>query len=426
MKTKVQKLFTLLAAIFFSFSILGQNIQYAHKIVDTLSSQAFHGRGYVFDGDKLAANYIKSELEKLEVKPLGTSYFQPFKVSANTFPKDIYVNIDGKELKAGTEFLPFPQSEKCAGKFNIEYLDKYIIEDRYKFRSFMNSDHSKNVVAIDTSGVKDEKLLEVVDFCKNFNLLQAKAIISVESGHLHGGISSAKNWFAGFRMSPDVINNNSQTIEIKLKPKFINDYETQNVIGYIEGESDSVIVFSAHYDHLGAIGNQVWFYGANDNASGVAMTLDLAAYYSQTKQKPKYSMAFLFFSSEEIGLLGSKYFNQNPLFPISKIKFLFNLDMVGTGEEGICLVNGKVFEKEANLLKQINEEKELLPDISLRGKAANSDHYFFYENGVRCFFIYARGGIGEYHNIYDKAETLPLTEFEDIVKLLTNFIERYE
>ncbi|OFY20731.1 MAG: hypothetical protein A2W98_01070 [Bacteroidetes bacterium GWF2_33_38] len=411
--------------IFFICSnFFAQDIQYARKVIDSLCSKSFNGRAYVFDGDKLAAQYIESELKKKNIKNFGNTFFQPFTVSANTFPKNVIVKVDGKELIAGTEFVPFPQTAKCTGKFNIEYLDKQIINDKYLFRKFLNSKHSKNVVAIDTVGISDKELRKLIEYSTNFNLFNAKAILSIDSGHLRIGISSSQAWFPSLRISSEAISNNSKILEIKLLPKFVKDYQTQNIIGYIEGESDSVIVFSAHYDHLGAIGNQAYFYGANDNASGVSMLLDLARHYSQ--QKPKYTIVFMFFSAEEIGLLGSKYYTENPLFPLSKIKFLFNLDMVGTGDEGICLVNGKVFEKEANLLIEINKEKELLPDVSQRGKASNSDHHFFFENAVRCFFIYARGGIGEYHNVFDKPETLPLTEYEDFFRLLTNFIERYE
>jgi Zn-dependent M28 family amino/carboxypeptidase len=155
------------------------------------------------------------------------------------------------------------------------------------------------------------------------------------------------------------------------------------------------------------------------------MLLNLAEYYSKKENQPKYSIAFMAFSSEEVGILGSKYYSEHPLFPLNKIKFLFNLDMVGSGEGGITLVNSTVFEKEFNLLNTINDDKKYLIKLNKRGETANSDHYFFYKNGVKCFFIYSNWPTSEYHNPMDKAETLPLNAFENIFKLLRDFVAVY-
>ena len=94
---------------------------------------------------------------------------------------------------------------------------------------------------------------------------------------------------------------------------------------------------------------------------------------------------------------------------------------MGTGEGGITVVNGSVFKKEFDLLKKINDEHGCISHVNIRGKAANSDHYFFSEKGVRAVFIYTMGGIKAYHDIYDRSETLPLNEFEDLFQLLTLF-----
>ena len=81
------------------------------------------------------------------------------------------------------------------------------------------------------------------------------------------------------------------------------------------------IYIVGHYDHLGRMGKEVYFPGANDNASGISMILSLAKELAQ-EEKTKYSMVFICFGSEEIGLVGSKYYTENPLVPLEKIKFL--------------------------------------------------------------------------------------------------------
>ena len=73
----------------------------------------------------------------------------------------------------------------------------------------------------------------------------------------------------------------------------------------------------------------------------------------------------------------------------------------------------------------INKKNDYLINVRSRGAAANSDHYFFYENNVKCFFIYTEGEYSEYHNILDKAESVPLVEFEDLTRLMIRFVESY-
>ena len=128
------------------------------------------------------------------------------------------------------------------------------------------------------------------------------------------------------------------------------------------------------------------------------------------------------FAAEEIGLIGSKYFTDHPLFPLKKIKFLLNFDLAGTGDDGIQVVNGKNYQQKFDLLTKLNDQDKLLKQIKIRGEACNSDHCMFHNKGVPCFFIYTLGGIQAYHDIYDRAETLPLTEYQDYFTLLVRFI----
>ena len=73
------------------------------------------------------------------------------------------------------------------------------------------------------------------------------------------------------------------------------------------------------------------------------------------------------------------------------------------------------------MLNAVNDEHKLLAKINPRGKAANSDHYFFSEKAVPAFFFYTLGGIKAYHDVFDKPETLPLNEHEDLFKLIIHF-----
>lgn len=104
----------------------------------------------------------------------------------------------------------------------------------------------------------------------------------------------------------------------------------KNMIGYIKGKMDDVIVISAHYDHIGIINKEV-YNGADDNASGVAALLKFAAYFQ--KNKPQHTLIFAAFDAEEMGLQGSRAFVVNPTVNLSKIKMNINMDMISHNDK---------------------------------------------------------------------------------------------
>lgn len=107
--------------------------------------------------------------------------------------------------------------------------------------------------------------------------------------------------------------------------------EGKNLIAYIPGKTNNVIVISAHYDHVGVKNNEV-FNGADDNASGVAGLLQFAKYFS--KNKPNNTLIFAIFDAEEMGLQGAKAFVANPPVSLSQIKLNINMDMISHNDKG--------------------------------------------------------------------------------------------
>ena len=216
-------------------------------------------------------------------------------------------------------------------------------------------------------------------------------------------------------------------ITTKINSDFYDNYQTANVIAKIEGtiKPDSFYVFTAHYDHLGRMGKEVIFPGANDNASGTAMLLDLARHYSKPQNAPEHSMIFMAFAAEECGLFGSKYAATNPPIPLKKIKFLFNLDMVGSGSEGIGMVNANTVPKAGSLIKKKKKKKEYFPDIRSGGARCVSDHCAFARNGVPSIFIFTRGKeYMHYHTPLDDGP-VPLTKWNELFNLMGDFIQDY-
>lgn len=405
-----------------------QDIQYARKVVDTLASPGMHGRGYVNNGDKIAAAFIENEFKKSGLKPFDDNYRQEFTLPVNTFTGEVQLAVDGVSLKPGYDFIVSAESKGASlKKGEVIWVDSTIINDRKKQEKLFNSKLSGKVLVIDErSKAYSKQVNEVITMLMRRSGGKFPEAILYVKDKLTWSVAQQENpdWIT-FEVLDGKISKNTKKVSFNVSSDYVPSYKTQNIIGYVPGSQypDSFIVFSAHYDHLGQMGKDVYFPGANDNASGIAMLLNLARHYSQPGNQPKYSIAFMAFGAEEAGLVGSRYYVEHPLFPLKQIKFLINTDLAGTGDEGITVVNGTVYNRQFKQLVKLNAQNSYLKDVKVRGKAANSDHYFFSEKGVPAFFIYTMGGIKAYHDVYDRAETLPLTEFEDYFKLLNDFIE---
>ncbi len=375
MKLKLTILFAFITNI-----TLAQDIAFGRKMVDTLTSQYFWGRGYTNDGVGKAARFLTAQFKSYGLQPMdGKNFEQPFSFPVNTFPGKMEVIVDGLKLRPGYDFIVTPDSRGNKIASHLKAIDslRAIDGDNYVW-------------------------------------------VSIEK-KLTWSVSDTTAHYTAIQIDQRALKQVPKSIQLNIENKFIPDFKTANICGLVKGtvNPDSVIVYTAHYDHLGGMGSETYFPGANDNASGVTMLLSLARYYGAHPQP--YTMAFICFSGEEAGLLGSKYFSEHPLLPLANIRFLFNLDLEGTGDEGITVVNSTIYKREFALLNQVNDSGHYLTKIYPRGKAANSDHYWFSEKGVPAFFMYTMGGIKAYHDVYDISATLPLTKYEDLFKMLLAF-----
>jgi len=399
----------------------------ARLVIDSLADPSMHGRGYVNNGDRIAATYLERQFKQLQLKAFRNHFFQEFSFPVNTFPGK--VNFDLKcnnfdiDVSPGVDYIVGANSPSIKGEFKVILFDSLTTRSKRDLKKFQRSNFSDKFILINLSGISVKNRAKVMADAQT-NPYNAKGIIIAkdkltwEVAQKVASFPTIETKSYGYDKMKSI-----EGVRITIENKFVSDHKSQNVIAYIEGsqQPDSFLVFTAHYDHLGQMGKDVYFPGANDNASGCAMMLELARYYSMPGNQPKYSIAFMAFAGEEVGLLGSKYYTEHPLFPLAKIKFLVNLDLVGTGDEGLTVVNGTQHKDEFNKLVKINADKKYLPEVKIRGKAANSDHYHFEESGVKSFFIYTLGGIKAYHDVFDKPQTLPLTKFTELFSLLCDF-----
>lgn len=402
---------TLLLLLIVSFlSGHAQSMKEVNKNLQKLTSKSFAGRGYVKSGDTKAAKYISKKFDKYGLEKIETSYYQPYTFAVNSFPEKVNLRVNGIKLSPGNDFIIKSNSLSASGSYPCLYLP---LSDTEK-----EQDLSEYFLV----GNKDYKELSKENLfgAKGFVFLQeSQPIWSVY------GSSDTTNYIV-FQVDERSLTDSLRNIQFKFKNKFYSNYKTQNVWGFIKGKtySDSLIMISAHYDHLGMMGN-VMYPGANDNASGTAMLMELARYFGQKQNQPEISIMFALFSGEEAGLKGSKYMADHFPFDKEKVQLVINLDMVASGSEGITIVNGRQFPKVFKTFETINNTNSYLKTIKVRGESCNSDHCPFYEKGIPAIFIYTQGPEAKaYHIPQDNYESLPLTEFRDLFLLLRDFIER--
>jgi hypothetical protein len=395
-----------------------QDLDYAREVLNVLTSEEMHGRGYVKKGDSLAADYIAAQFNELGLLSFEGDYMQKYAFPVNTFPGKIKARIDGNKLVPGSDFVISAANPSIKGKYPLHFLPDSI-DNREKLQRYLKGSEKGDVFLVSN--------IESRDFY-GFTVEGVKGILIRTARMPWWHVSNSNKVDSTFwiKVRKELVGPGAKTISIRANNEFIDNYSTRNVVGYVKGrkQPDRFIVFTAHYDHLGMMGKDTYFPGANDNGSGTAMLLDLARHYSERKNQPDCSMAFMAFSGEEAGLYGSKYYVGHPLFDMRAIKLLVNLDMVGTGSEGITIVNGKAYKSLYDQMVEINKKKGYLSQVKDRGEACNSDHCPFYNTGIKSIFIYTMGEEHmEYHNINDSGNKLPFTAYEGLFRLLTDYVQ---
>lgn len=418
------KKFILLLCLFISqCNLFAQDLTYAKGICKMLCSDEFSGRGYVNAGDELAAQFIRNQMKEIGLNAMADNFYQKFGFEVVSYPDRVQLLVDGYDVIPGRDFIINPGCPSINGKFNVIRIDSALLDNTTQFNLLFGS-KTRNCF-LEVTQVKDLKLIhpERIEMILK-NQVKAKGLLYSKQEKLTWGISQKFAEFPIVFILKNVLKELPLAIELKVDAEY-KLHQTQNIIGKITGKKypDSVIVISAHYDHLGMMGSFAKFPGANDNASGVAMLLNLAKYFS--KKGSDYSIVFIAFAAEEAGLLGSLYYTENPIFPLQQIKILLNLDLMSTGDKGMMVVNGTVYPELFEQLKFQNSIGSYLPSIQARGKAANSDHYYFSEKGVPALFFYLMGEYHAYHDIEDDFEALTFSRYNESFQLISDFIASF-
>ena len=222
----------------------------------------------------------------------------------------------------------------------------------------------------------------------------------------------------------------------EIPTEFYNDKypPTENVLGFIPGKTDEIIVLSAHYDHLGKKDGKT-YNGADDDGSGSMAILEIAEAFKQAADaghQPKRGILILHVTAEEKGLIGSDYYTKNPVIPLAQTVTNLNIDMIGRVDERhqddpdyIYLIGSDRLSTELHRISEKANEETLDLELDYKYNAKSdpnrfyyrSDHYNFAKHDIPVIF-YFNGTHADYHQPTDTADKLNYDLLEKRTRLI--------
>jgi aminopeptidase YwaD len=443
-----------------------------------LSSDSLKGRLTGTTGDSLAALYIKNQLMLSGIIPLSGDSFQRYEVTNKVIAGEKnFLSVNGEKLNQSTDFAPFSFSGNSSLEANavfagygfninndsLQWNDYEKIDVKGKWVLILRGDPEpeKSVSGFIPFSSDRDKVLAAKDMGASGALLVSGPVFDEEdsfeplsSGDYSVGIPVLR---IKREVADDILKKTNNTIADLEKrinsTKKSSGFETgvnvsggseiiekksatRNVIMILPGEDellkDEYVIIGAHFDHLGMGGQGsssrardtvAVHHGADDNASGVGEMIELAEKFALTKGSHKRSMIFAAFSGEEEGLLGSKYFTDNPLIDLTKVNAMINLDMVGRLQDSSSLQIGGVGTAEGlkELVKSLSDTNLIRLTFSDEGYGP-SDHSSFYGKNIPVLF-YSTGAHLDYHTPSDTWDKINYTGMVEISNLIFNVTE---
>jgi peptidase M28-like protein/PDZ domain-containing protein/PA domain-containing protein len=434
--------------------------------IKELTAPTMEGRGDGTKGLTRAAHLLEKRYQQLGLKPAGSdSYFQPFSVitGAKLQSRNRLSVENGRqkqELKLNDDFVPFSFSASGLVKGPLVFVGYGASADEFGYDDYAGIDVKDKIVVVlryepagfaekagNTGLTRHSQLISKAINARNHGaralvLLNGKLGDGEEdlltrfgsvSGPENTGIllvqvknDVANRWFqdAGKSLAevqgqinhsikpnsfafPDFLHM-SLDVEIETTRATVN-----NVLAYLPGKTDEYVIIGAHYDHLGR-GNydslapsQIGQIhpGADDNASGTAGVLELARLYAPLKGQLQRGILFASFAGEELGLLGSAHWVQQPTLPLDKAVAMLNMDMIGRIKDDKIYIGGV---GTGSTLKADLEEAETNTNFKVEyspGGYSASDHTSFVTKHIPVLFFFS-GLHSDYHKPSDTWEKI--------------------
>lgn len=474
-----------------SQTILADDLKSYLKI---LTSEEQEGRETGKKGQKLAAQFLSGKMKEFGLKPGNdTSFFQLFTVHElkpggfieadgikHEFLKDFYFLPGIKDTVISCTEIVFAgygiEDEKYSDYKNVNVKGKVILilegeplgKDSIslisgtKKPSFWAHDIRKK-----SALAKDKGARAVLYYSKAFSASKSKfhhfiekptMVLKEEYNQKDGDRGRMNFFYLGDTLLNEILTKNpaakkelTKLINTGGRPKkypFIksnfkieikrtaSEVTTENVIGIIEGtdKKDEAIIITAHYDHLGKQGNDI-YYGADDDGSGTAAILEIAQAFmeaSKNGNRPRRTIIIMPVSGEEKGLLGSRYFTLHPVFPLTQIVADLNIDMIGRRDEKykdepdyVYVIGSEMLSTDLkNISEEANQKSVQLkldytyddPDDPNKFYY-RSDHYNFAKNNIPVIFYFC-GVHEDYHKPSDTYDKIEFGKMEKITRLV--------
>ncbi|HBC78241.1 MAG TPA: hypothetical protein DEO60_00840 [Bacteroidales bacterium] len=436
-----------------------------------LSSDSLKGRQTGTRGDSLAAYYIKFQLSRAGLNPLSGDGFQRYKVADKVIAGEKnFLSTDNQSFSLPTGITPlsFSGSSELEAETVFAGYGFVINNDSIQWNDYANNDIKGKWVLLLRGDPEPNK--SVSGFIP-FNSDRDKALMAKDMGAagvlmVSGPINDKEDSFEPLsseafsveipvlrikRNIADLILSKTKTtvadlenrINMTKKPGgfstgakvrggsdvIVKQSATRNVIMMLPGEDELLkneyLIIGGHFDHLGMGGSSsragdtvAVHHGADDNASGVGEMIELAEKLALTKGSHKRSIIFAAFSGEELGLLGSKYFTDNPLIDLSKVNAMINLDMVGRLRDSSALQIGGAGTAEGlkDIITSLGDTNNLKLTITEEGSGP-SDHSSFYGKNIPVLF-FSTGAHLDYHtpsDTWDKINYPGMVKVSDLV-----------
>jgi|HigsolmetaAR201D_1030396.scaffolds.fasta_scaffold07741_3 Predicted aminopeptidases len=449
--------------------------------VKYLASDELKGRGTGTPGLEKAAAYIAEQFRKAGLQPAGgKGYLQPFPVTtdARLGAKNRLVITEGsrsRQLKLNEDFVPFNFSASRTVSGQLVFAGYGITAPEYNYDDYAGIDVKDKIVILlrhepqefdENSVFAGKAYTQHAQFeAKGVNAKMhgARAVIFVNDQPTHRGDSDSLDKFVKHvgPASPGIpfvqvkvetvagwlsksgydLRDIVESIDKDLKPRSFplpddlrvdltvdvsRDVKTvHNVVGYLPGESDEYVILGAHYDHLG-LGEQFSMApsmagtphpGADDNASGTAGLIELAQWFAQ-QPKQRRGILFIAFAAEELGLLGSGYYVNNPRYPLEKAVAMINMDMIGRIREGKVYVGGAgTGTSFRQLLDEVRPRYNFTLDLSEQAGYGSSDHTSFTTKQIPILFFFS-GLHSDYHRPSDTWDKIESKETSKLLELI--------
>ncbi|MBU0475762.1 MAG: M20/M25/M40 family metallo-hydrolase [Bacteroidetes bacterium] len=434
------------------------------KTVSYLSSKELQGRLGGSKGYFEAANFMANEFAEIGLIPFNkNSYFQNLKVEYNQIlPKaEFSIYKDGnfiKKYNLGKDYVF--RGFSGAGDINAQVVFAGYGISIQEYDDYKNIDVKGKIVLVFKYNPKWK--IDGVNFPSS--LPREKARVAREHGavgimfisfpndknpqqpigstmhgngeqvnipQIHIDLPVANEFFEGSKYTlkelQTKIDSEKTNLSFALKSEakifveteYVKDKETVNVIGIYPGSDeklkDEFVILGAHLDHVGGQAGEIYFPGANDNASGSASVLEVARMFAKNKLETKRSVMFVLFSNEESGLEGAEYLANNLGFDSNKVTAMLNMDCIAHGDS-IQLGNGNSAPNLWQMAKKIDSENAKLSIINT-WSGGGADATPFHEKRIPSLYFVTKNSYTHLHCLTDTPKTLNPKLYEGITNL---------